>query len=66
MPTTDFETPKRATYTPTGSTLAYPVFVLGSRENFGRTDYRIALEENPTMSQYVSSEKLTFDEQEAP
>lgn len=64
MPTTDFETPRHATYTPTGSVIAYPVIVLGSRENFGRTDYRIALAENPTMSQYVSSEKLHFDQEE--
>lgn len=62
---TTYPTPRKASYTPTGSTIAYPIIVLRHRDHFGRRDYCIALEENPTMSQWVSGSKLTFTE-EAP
>lgn len=60
--------PKRATYQPAGSSLAYPVLVHEVKARYGQTDYRIATPEHPEMCQWIRPTekiKLTFTE-EAP
>ena len=64
MPTTTYDTPKRARYSIDGK-FSYPVAVLGERNNYGRTDYRIALMEDLSVSQYVTASRLTFTPEEA-
>lgn len=62
---TTYPTPRQARYSLDG-TFAYPVLVLGERASFGRVDYRICLETDKSLCQYVSASKLTFINQEKP
>ena len=69
MPILIYDRPRHATYTPPGGTISFPVLVTGERSNFGRTDYRIASVDAPSLpiesvSQYVTGDKLAFDPEE--
>ena len=62
-----FHPPKRASYKPAGSQLAYPVLVHEEQVRYGNLDYRIATPEHPELCQWIRpSEKisLTFTEEE--
>lgn len=62
---TTYPTPRQASYSIDGK-FAYPVLVLGERASFGRVDYRICLETDKSLCQYVSASKLTFTEEAQP